>query len=452
MGVYSIKAQLMKSSIAFFSLLWVLGVLITVAGVRHEATEIFDSALRETADHLLPVVRGLTKWNAENQGSDVDNRMATYSPTRGQIHYVVRDRNGEILMASNGAPIQPEETPLTAGFHSLGDNRVFSKFFDSEGFWIIVVQEMQERQEATRGLWIGLVSPLLALLPLAALGNSWLIRQATAPISVMSRELEAKGSNDLTAITVAGLPSELAPIGSSVNKLLQRIRAALDAERSFSANAAHELRNPIAGARAQLQLLSHKLRGGEDGERVDDVISQLDRLGRRSEKLLQMSRAEAGIGQSGERADIATVATLICDEFRQVGGVADRLKLEVDHDAGFSVAMDMDALAIVLRNAIENAVIHGFPNEPIVVRVGPGRSVRVINGCDAIPAHVLDQLKGRFSRGNTTRFLGSGIGLTIMDSIMRQAGGTADVSSPAIGSAAGFQVVLQFPESPLNIL
>lgn len=447
MGVWSIKARLIKSTLGLVALLWISGMLIAGAVVRHEVTEVFDSALRETADHLVPIVLDVRRWKTDRQPSADEVHMATYSANRGHVHYVVRDRAGAVVMASKGAPMQPESIPLKRGFHTLGPTRYFARFLEDEGLWIIVVQELRERYEAANGLWMGLASPLLALLPIAAFGIWRSVGRVTAPISEMAREIEARGGSDLTTIEATGLPAELAPIGVSVNKLLQRLKAALDAERAFSANAAHELRNPIAGARAQLELLADNLRGTAESERVEDIDSQLDRLGRRVEKLLQISRAEAGAAQSGDRADLATVATLICDEFRQQAPVGSRLKLDVDDDASFWVAMDMDALAIVLRNAIENAVTHGDRMEPIVVRIDPDRSLHVTNGGRVVSPSVLEQLTSRFHRGQEGPPPGSGLGLTIIETIMRQAGGTMELRSPVAGSAGGFEVVLRFPET-----
>ena len=451
MGVWSIKARLIKSTLGLVALLWISGMLIAGAVVRHEITEVFDSALRETADHLVPIVLDVRRWKTDRQAPTDEDHMATYAANRGHVHYVVRDRAGAVVMASKGAPMRPDSIPLKRGFHTLGETRYFARFLEDEGLWIIVVQELRERYEAANGLWMGLASPLLALLPIAAFGIWRSVGRVTEPISAMARELEARGGSDLTAIDATGLPAELAPIGVSVNKLLQRLKAALDAERAFSANAAHELRNPIAGARAQLELLAGNLRGTAENERVEDIASQLDRLGRRVEKLLQISRAEAGAAQSGDRADLATVAALICDEFRQQAHVGSRLALDVDDDTSFWVAMDMDALAIVLRNAIENAVTHGAPTEPIMVRIDPDRSLHVINGCRVVSPAALERLTSRFHRGRERPPPGSGLGLTIIETIMRQAGGTMELRSPAAGSTSGFEVVLRFPDPPEKV-
>jgi two-component system OmpR family sensor kinase len=226
---------------------------------------------------------------------------------------------------------------------------------------------------------------------------------------------------------------------------MQRLKAAIESERAFAANAAHELRNPIASARAQIQLLAANLKGSSESTRAENVVSQLGQLGRRVEKLLQLARTQAGLGHGRERSDLAAIAGMIVDEFAWRPDVGARLSLDASSEQPCWVAIDQDALAIVLRNVIENAVHHGDPDAPISVRVRPDHSVRVTNGCPAISRDVLDGLKKRFRRGGAPGSPGDGLGLAIVDALMRQAGAEFVMSSPAEGRADGFEIHLKFP-------
>jgi two-component system OmpR family sensor kinase len=331
------------------------------------------------------------------------------------------------------------------GFSNEGGYRYYSRFLPSEKVWIVVAQDLRERKEAATGLWIGLASPLLALLPIAAFAVWWTVGRATEPISRVSSELEARGGDHLEPIDAAGLPAELTPVIEAVNTLMKRLKAALDSERAFAANAAHELRNPIASARAQVQLLAGNLRGTTDSARAENIASQLGQLGRRIEKLLQMSRATAGLGHARERTDLFAITGLIADDYKRRPDVGDRLQLEPGNGTDCWVAMDPDALAIVVRNAVENAVHHGADGEPIKVRVEAGHALHIVNACPVVPSETLQELKARFRRGGLSRTTGSGLGLAIVDTLMRQAGGSATLASPAGGRQDGFEIVLKFP-------
>jgi two-component system OmpR family sensor kinase len=115
----------------------------------------------------------------------------------------------------------------------------------------------------------------------------------------------------MAAVEGGSLPRELKPIARSVNLLLGRLRQALEAEREFTANSAHELRTPIAGALAQTQRLADELPKGPTRVRRTQVETSLINLGRLAEKLLQLSRAEAGIGGSATATDLRPVLDMI---------------------------------------------------------------------------------------------------------------------------------------------
>jgi two-component system OmpR family sensor kinase len=158
-----------------------------------------------------------------------------------------------------------------------------------------------------------------------------------------------------------------------------------------------------------------------------------------------MSRAKAGLGHTRERTDLFSIVALIVDDYRRRPDVGDRLRLETAETESCWVAMDPDALAIVVRNAVENAVHHGSDTEPVEVHVGSDHVLRVVNACPAIAPEALQDLKSRFRRGGAPRGAGSGLGLAIVDTMMRQAGGSITLLSPAEGRDDGFEIVLKFP-------
>jgi len=447
MPAWSIKQRLTRSLIALVAAFWLAGVIAGGLVVRHEIDEVFDAALRETAGQIVPVAlyEYRLKTAGRPDGSVAEAERNALAMGRGHVHFILRDADGKVLSASEGAPRDLLPAPRGNGFRNHGGFRYFARFLPHEKLWIEVAQEQHERWESVRGIWIGLASPLLALLPIAAFAAWRTVNSATAPLLRVSRDLEARGGNYLEPIEGKDLPAELAPVIDAVNTLMSRLKAALDSERAFAANAAHELRNPIASARAQVQLLASNLVGTADNVRAENIASGLGQLGRRIEKLLQLSRTEAGLGQAREQSDLATIAALVIDDYARRPDVGPRLKLETADDAPSWVSMDPDAVAIVLRNVIENAVHHGDRNGRIEVCLKRDQAVIVTNACALLPAEALKELKGRFRRGRDRRQAGSGLGLAIVETLMNQAGGTVTLSSPVEGRPDGFQVALEFP-------
>jgi two-component system OmpR family sensor kinase len=446
MAQWTIKRRLVKSLIASVAILWIGGVVVAGLVVHHEIDEVFDSALRETAGQIVPIaLHEYEIAKAERTEGRKEAREVALMLSRGHMHFVLRDRGGAVLVTSEGAPVDQLPAPASQGFRNVGRYRYYARLLPGENKWIEVAQELDERREAAFGLWLALASPLLALLPIAAVAVWRTVGRATDPINRVSRQLETRGGDNLDPIDGTGLPGELSPVADAINTLMRRLKAALDSERAFAANAAHELRNPIASARAQVQVLADNLRGAPEQMRADNIASQLGQLGRRIEKLLQMSRAEAGLGQTRDRTDLVAIATLLIEDYRRRPDVGDRLRLETTSDESCWVSMDQDALAIVLRNAIENAVNHGTATEPIEVRIGADHTVIVVNACPPIAPEALADLKGRFRRRGAPHMTGAGLGLAIVDTIMRQAGGTVTLRSPAEGRADGFEISLKFP-------
>src|SRR5690606_20027179 len=153
--------------------------------------------------------------------------------------------------------------------------------------------------------------PLLALLPLMA-GGVWLaMRLALRPLEVLRRDIGKRDSRNLQPLLSDGHPAELAPIAEAVEALMSRLKSALDAERSFAARSAHELRTPIAGALAQTQQLAAELGNGPGATRLVEIEAALKRLATLSEKLLQMARIEAGFAKSDVETDLLPVLTMV---------------------------------------------------------------------------------------------------------------------------------------------
>jgi two-component system, OmpR family, sensor kinase len=192
-------------------------------------------------------------------------------------------------------------------------------------------------------------------------------------------------------------------------------------------------------------LLSAQLGGTPHAERAARIVNQIKGLSSLGEKLLQLSRAGAGAGLLRERIDILTVLQVLVDEFRRREDVGDRLVVTAECPDEFIVQGELDVLGITLRNLIENAVRYGAPDEPIEIVIGRDRQIRLLNGGAVVSSETLETLKKPFVRGSSVG-AGGGLGLAIVDSVMRQIGGSLTLISPVSGRVSGFEARLVFPE------
>ena len=158
--------------------------------------------------------------------------------------------------------------------------------------------------------------PLLGLLPLIALGIWVAIRLAMRPVERLRRDIESRDGRNLAPLSIEGHPVELAPIAQAVASLIDRLKTAMDAERSFAASSAHELRTPIAGALAQTQQLALELGKAPGHERLKEIELALKSLGQLAEKLLQLSRLEAGFARTDQIVDLMPALNLVVRDFQ----------------------------------------------------------------------------------------------------------------------------------------
>src|SRR6202045_20832 len=369
--------------------------------------------------------------------------VATLDPKA--LAYQIIGPTGEIVMRSDNAPETPFQVPRQAGFHDTPRYRVYAQTAAADGYFIEVAEPAVHRSEA---LWraVGLtVGPLLLFLPLSWFLIRWAVFRSMSSLDRLRWEIGHRDGSNLSLIPDMGLPTELAPILAAVNRLLERLGRALAAERQFAANSAHELRTPIAAVLAQMQLLSARLAGTQHAERAARIVNQIKGLSSLAEKLLQLSRTGAGVGMQQDPVDILTVLQVLVDEFRRREDVGDRLVVTAKCWDEFIVQGELDVLGITLRNLIENAVRYGAADEPIEIVVERGRQIRLLNGGAPIRAETLETLKKPFVRGSSVG-AGGGLGLAIVDSVMRQIGGSLTLISPVVGRVSGFEASLVFPE------
>ncbi len=260
-----------------------------------------------------------------------------------------------------------------------------------------------------------------------------------SPIEGLRDDIGTKDGGNMVPVDEAGLPVELRPIARSVNLLLDRLRAVLESEREFTANSAHELRTPIAGALAQTQRLLAEVPPSLSA-RVGQIERSLQHLGRLAEKLLQMSRAEAGIGVSDEKTDLFPVLQVVIEDIGRSALGAGRIVLHAPDGARLERQIRPDAFAIVVRNLLENALVHSPPGSGVDVYFGSD-GIRVVNESVLLDQATLAGLTRRFTRG-PTQAAGSGLGLSIVKRFVEQMNGSLALQSPATGRLGGFEAAV----------
>jgi two-component system OmpR family sensor kinase len=447
---------------ALLGIAWLIAAIASAATVSHEFDEIFDEGMKVTAarllqfaaidaDHLEDLARARNGGEAaENHGESDEGHDGEREEERDGEHddehylvYQVLTGSGQLLFRSPTAENDAFSVPLERGFAEARNHRVYTALAEDGRLIVQVSEPLEMRHEAIFESLSWLLFCLLALLPLAGLLIWWTLRRMAEPIGAAQRELERRGGANLEPLPEGELPEELTPLIRDVNRLLERLSLVLAAERAFASNSAHELRTPLAEALAQGSALLRRLPEGPERERVAGLLASLRALSNLVEKLLQLARAEAGLGLSRESDDLLPVIRMIFEDFRRRHPNR-RLRLLSGDLEELESAIDLDAFGIALSNLIENALLHGDEESAVAITVAEGEVAVVNETGAALPEEALSSFTQRFARG-ATQGPGSGLGLSIVDMILRQAGGELVLFSPKRGAEVGFEAVLRLP-------
>jgi two-component system, OmpR family, sensor kinase len=440
----SITRRLITALTGLVVVFWLIAVGLGAYVMNREFAEIFDGTLQETAERLMPLI--LDDLAQRQSSTDPQGLQAVEQGLNKEyLTYQVLDASGKIVLHSQEAPTTPYDVPLKVGFHNTPKYKIYTESALNGTLFLHVADAFKNRREALREGSVALLWPLLLLIPASVLFIRLIVGRSLAPIEKLRNDIATKDSGNMASIASDALPRELRPIARSVNLLLDRLRFALEAEREFTANSAHELRTPIAGALAQTQRLLAELPQGPLADRAGRIEQSLSNLRRLAEKLLQLARAEAGIGSGDKPTDLIDIVTTVIGDYDRDSESAGRVLLESDAATSLVRNVDIDAFAIVLRNLIENALVHG-PEEGIVtVRIEGNGPISILNGGDVLPPDDLAGLKRRFRRGKT-KAAGSGLGLAIAERILVQMNGRLDLFSPATGEPDGFEARITLPK------
>lgn len=437
----SLQSRLGVSLGILLLVLWAAAATMTALRVRSEINQVFDSALQETAQRILPLA---VADILERDDAGVTRRLAEFNTHDELITYLVRDAQGRILLRSHDA--DPAHFPAWNGngFRQTGTHRLYNESTLQGSLRITVAEPLRHRQAMAQDVQISLGLPILIFIPVALLAIALAVRSSLAPLRQFRNKLAKRDEHDLSLLPIEDLPAEIAPVADTLNDLLGRLEAAFTAERNFAANAAHELRTPLAGAIAQVQRLHAETGETDTRQRAQDIERTLKRLTALSERLLQLARAEGGQLCRSQHADLRPVARLLTADLSRILKT-ERIMLQLPEQPLLS-CLDPDIFAILYRNLVENALRHGTAGTPVLVRLTHDGTLSVRNQSPVVAGAVLRQLTERFQRGGASNS-GNGLGLAIVHAISQRIGSPLQLSSPIAGHVDGFEAKITVPVS-----
>ncbi len=430
----SLRVRLLVGLLALVVAVSLLAGLLTYRRVLDETSPLFDYQLRQMA---------LSLRNRISIAPRVE-----LPPDQGDSDFVIQiwDSFGaRVYLSRPGLPMINQATLGYADQTLQGERwRVYSQ--QTIDGVIQVAQPWRVREQLAGNAALRIALPLLLLLPLMAAAVAWIVGRSLLPLRRVTTQVQQRDAHSLAPIDAAGLPQEVAPLIAELNRLLMRLGDAFGAQRAFVADAAHELRSPLTALRLQLQLLTRAPDEAARTEARDKLGDAIERAMHLVEQLLTLARnePEGAVGQ---------LQLLALDEVVRMGiadahtlAVTRGIALSLDAPQRVSVRGDGDALRILARNVIDNAVRYTPPNGSVQVRVfaGPERmaTFEIDDSGPGIPLHERDRAFDRFFRRDATNEAGSGLGLAIVKAIANRHGGGVALGESALG---GLRVTVWFP-------
>jgi two-component system, OmpR family, sensor kinase len=327
--------------------------------------------------------------------------------------------------------------------------RVFS--MQTSGLVIQVAQDMAARRNMAGALALRTVAPVALMAPLLMLVVWWVVSLSLAPVSRVRKQVASRQADDLSAVSEEGLPDEVRPLVQELNLLFGRVRHAFDAQKHFVADAAHELRSPLAALKLQVQGLQRAPDAAAREVAVSRLVAGIDRATRLVEQMLALARHEASMaaGAKPEPVDLAEVARLAISD-AVAAAHARRIDIGISHADAAVVSGQPEALRMLLRNLVDNAV--KYTPEEGCVDVGIARlgddvvELSVDDSGPGLPEEERERVLDRFYRSGEPQAPGSGLGLAIVKSIADLHGATVALEeSPSLG---GLRVRVVFASAP----
>lgn len=442
----SLQGRLLVLVLALVTLVWLAAAAMTWRDVRHELDELLDGHLAQAA--ALLVVQQARELGEEHDAADAP-LLHRYAP---KVAFQVF-HEGRLALRSPNAPVLPMAGGGTStGFRTveIGGTawRVFAARGAERDVQVYVSEQIASRGEILRAVLRSTLWPLLVALPLLGMACWWAIYSGMAPLRRLVRTLAERQPHALEPLALADAPSDIAPLLEALNGLFDRIARLMDSERRFTADAAHELRTPIAAIRAQAQVALGEADEGRRRHALQATLQGCDRVTRLVEQLLTLARLEAEAAPLPGLLDLSELVRQVVSEAAP-RAVAKAQDIEVAAAGACRVRGDASLLEALVRNLVDNAIGYSPPRAKVKLSVKQADG-RVLLGVEdsgpGMSPQDIERLGERFFRVIGSGESGSGLGWSIVRRIA--AVHQAVIRVGTSGELGGLAVAVEWPAQP----
>jgi two-component system sensor histidine kinase QseC len=435
----SVRRRLMVAVYVSVLLLWVLTGWLSYTRAQHEAEELMDGHLAQTGHLLLAIVH-----DNEKHIESLAQRLASVRGSPGNVYEPALDfqiglADGTLLARSRDAPRLPilGATGYSDILRGEESWRLLNISSDDGRYRVQVSQAIGLRDRAALEVAGQVILPLALVLPALLLFIYVSIRRGLRPLDTLARAVSARTPDNLGPLADVTVPGEVRPLVTELNTLFDRVAQALESERRFTADAAHELRTPLAALKVQAQVAMLSSQAPMRQKALQQILGGVDRADRLVEQLLRLARLDPQ--QQLEHASPVALAPMIREvvALAETGHAATEGAVQLDlPPGGCTVRGDAELLGIAVRNLVDNALRYAGQHGVVRIAVEPNAERFDIWVCDSGPGVSEAELPGlgqRFYRGRNQLEEGSGLGLAIAQRIAELHGAQLRLANRAEG-------------------
>ncbi|WFP61849.1 sensor histidine kinase [Mesorhizobium sp. WSM4904] len=369
---------------------------------------------------------------------------------RDSVYYRVETANGRLLTGYPDLPEAPRGGSIEASYrdHPLRlatlSHAVIGAGADSP-IRVTVGVTLAGHDAMVKRLWFSAFAQQLALVAIAGVFVLLGLRRGLAPLIRLRDAVRSPDRSDLDPVEVPGAQSEIRPLIDALNAYMERVRAQMAAQRRFIANAAHQLRTPLALMSTQASYALRETAADQRQEALVALQASSGRLARLAEQLLTLSRAEPGSRRPrADRIDLTEAARQVL-ESQAPKAVERNIDLGLEETGPVAVIGDGTMLREMIVNLVDNALRYSKPGGSVTVKLAASNGTAELTVTDAgpgIPAEEREHVFERFYRIAGTAEEGSGLGLAIVRDVVENAGGSVTLGDAAGG---GLKVEVRLP-------
>jgi two-component system OmpR family sensor kinase/two-component system sensor histidine kinase QseC len=396
--------------ISLLVLLTSLGAIAAIASywiAGLEADEFFDDQLRQIALYVWDAPKGYRPGIIVAPSHDPEDDFLIQ----------VWDRNGSLLVSSNTAIAMPRG--VSAGYTDAEVAGIGWRIYTQvdPARTVQVSQQVEVREETAPQASLNAVIPIALLIPLSWLVLNWIIGRIIGRLDRVAMDIAARDAESAEPIPTSAAPVEILPLITALNDLVLRLQATLHQQRRFVADAAHELRTPLAAISLQVGNLAAAI--GADSkyaQRLADLKAGSTRASALVGQLLKLARVESGTASPQKQA--VALLPLVVECLERIAPLTEHkaIDLGLDQNAEPEIEGVEDEIRILIDNLLDNAIRYTPAGGTIDVILRTGRSAPTLEVCDTgpgIPEAALPRVLERFYRASSADVEGSGLGLAI---------------------------------------